>query len=112
IYAFRGADVGGLLSFPVMFRDARGAPAPVVVLRTARRYGPRIRAAAGSVLGSRIPAGLSAERWREHRSPACAAVADPEQDDRVDLATYTDPGSQAAHVAHQLRQAHVRRGVA
>lgn len=112
IYAFRGADVRGLLSFPEAFRDARGAPAPVVVLRTARRYGPRIRAAAGSVLGTRIPAGLSADRWREHRSPMCAMVEDPERDDRVDLATYTDRGSQAAHVAHQLRQAHVRRGVA
>lgn len=112
IYAFRGADVRGILSFPDVFRDAHGAPAPVVVLRTARRFGPRIRGAAGAVLGSRIPAGLSADRWLEHRSPSCSAVDDPEQDDIVDIATYTDRSSQAAHVAHEVRQAHVKRAVA
>lgn len=110
IYGFRGADVGGLLSFPATFRTAADDPAPIVVLRQARRFGPRIRAAAGCVLGTRVPAGLPAERLREHRDPVCAQVDDPD-DDLVQVRTYTDRGAQAAHVARGIRQAHVRRGV-
>ncbi|WP_180218550.1 UvrD-helicase domain-containing protein, partial [Streptomyces albus] len=34
IYAFRGADVNGILDFPRIFRQRTGAPAPVRVLRT------------------------------------------------------------------------------
>ncbi len=111
IYGFRGADVGGLLSFPSMFRTTDNQEAPVVVLRSVRRFGPRIRGAAGVALGSRLPAGLPAEVLRMHRSPRCADVADPLSDDLVDLRTYTDRGAQAAHVARQIRQAHLHRGV-
>ncbi len=111
IYGFRGADVGGLLSFPTTFRTPEGEPAPIVVLRHARRFGPRIRGAAGSVLGVRVPPGLPAERLREHRDPVCLPVADPTVDDLVQLRTYADRGAQAAHVAREIRQAHVRRQV-
>ena len=111
IYGFRGADVGGLLAFPSMFRTADRRDAPVVVLRTARRFGPRIRAAAGAALGSRLPAGLPAEVLRVHRTPQCSAVDDPAADDLVRIRTYTDRGAQAAHVARGIRQAHLHRAV-
>ncbi len=111
IYGFRGADVGGLLSFPDTFRTAAGDPAPVQVLGTARRFGPRIRAAAGSVLGTRLPAGLPAEVLRRHRQPECTASEDPAIQDVVTLSTYADRGTQAAHIAREMRQAHVRREV-
>lgn len=111
IYGFRGADVGGLLSFPETFRTPTGEPAPVQVLGTTRRFGPRIRAAAGSVLGTRIPPGLPAEVLRRHRQPACVPVEDPETTDLVSVRTYGDRGTQAAHIARQMRRAHVRRDV-
>lgn len=112
IYTFRGADVGGLLRFPETFRTEAGAPAPVAVLGTTRRFGPRIRAAAGSVLGSRIPPGLPLDALQAHRHPTCVAVEDPDVADVVTVRTYADRSGQAAHVAREIRQAHVRRGVA
>lgn len=116
IYGFRGADVGGIVRFSETFRTDRGEPAPVAVLGTARRFGPRIRAAAAAVLGDRIPAGLSVEVMRAHRSPTCRPAGgqtDQEPtDDLISLRTYADRGSQAAHVAREIRQAHVRRRVA
>lgn len=111
IYGFRGADVTGLLSFPDTFRSESGDRADIVVLRHARRFGPRIRDAAGAVLGARVPPGLPAEHLRQHRSPICTPVEDPSTDDLVSLHTYTDAGAEAAHVARAIRQAHVRRQV-
>ena len=109
IYGFRGANVGGLLRFPEQFRTSRGEPAPIAVLRRTRRFGPAIREAAGAVLGTRIPAGLPAELVAQHRRPACAE-RDP-QSDVVAIRSYDDEGALAAHVAHDIRAAHVRRGV-
>src|SRR4029077_17903836 len=45
IYAFRGADVRVVTSFPDRFRGRDGAPAPVVALRACRRSGPVLLAA-------------------------------------------------------------------
>ncbi len=109
IYGFRGADVGGLLRFPDEFRTPTGDRAPIVVLRHARRFGPNIRAAAASVFSSRLPHGLPAERAQVHRTPICAPRA--EQDDLVILRSYDAPGAQAAHLARDVRLAHVERGV-
>lgn len=111
IYGFRGADVGGLLSFPSTFRTPDGQDAPVQVLGTARRFGPRIRSAAASVLGTRVPPGLPADVLRRHREPACVPVDDPDLHDLVTLRTFADRGTQAAHIAREMRQGHVRRGV-
>jgi len=55
IYAFRGADVRVLTSFPDRFRGADGTPAPVVALRTCRRSGPVLLAASRRV-ARRLPA--------------------------------------------------------
>ncbi len=111
IYGFRGADVGGLLRFPTTFTTASGEPAPVIVLNRTRRFGPRIRTAATAALGSRLPVGLPVDVVAEHRDPSCVPPADPEQDDRVEIRLYTDRGSQAAHLARDLRRAHVERHV-
>lgn len=111
IYAFRGADVGGLLRFPEQFRAAGGAPAPVVVLGHTRRFGPQIRAAAAATLGPRLPGRLPARVLQAHREPTCVPVPDPATDDLVTVRTYDDRGAQAAHIAHELRQAHLHRGV-
>ncbi len=107
IYAFRGADARGLERFPDQFRDVEGRPAQVVVLGNTRRFGPRIRAVAASALGSRLPRGLSVDLARRHRNPTCQAGAR----DEVDLRVYDSRGAQAAHVAHQVRRAHVASGV-
>lgn len=109
IYGFRGADVRGLLRFPDRFRTAAGDPAPVAVLGRTRRFGPRVRAAASAVLGDRLPPGLPALAARAHRAPACDLAA--EGRDTVSVRVYDDRGSQAAHVARELRLAHVQRGV-
>lgn len=45
IYAFRGADVNGILDFPYAFPRADGRTAPVEVLRTSRRSGADLLAA-------------------------------------------------------------------
>jgi superfamily I DNA/RNA helicase/RecB family exonuclease len=111
IYAFRGADVRGLLRFPETFRTAAGEPAPVVVLDRTRRFGPRIRSVATAVLGSSLPPGLPADLVHVHRHPRCTPVADPETDDLVELRVYDSRGSQAAHLTRELRLAHVTRGV-
>ena len=111
IYGFRGADVGALLRFPDTFRDADAVAAPVVVLGRTRRFGPRIRSVATAVLGARLPPGLPAERLIAHRQPACAPVEDPSTSDVVSVRTYPDRGTQAAHLARELRLAHVLREV-
>ena len=54
IYAFRGADVNGILDFPDAFPRADGRPAPVEVLRTSRRSGAGLLAAT-RLLTQRMP---------------------------------------------------------
>ena len=49
IYGFRGADLGGILRFPEEFGSAN-APAPIVLLRHTRRFGPEIRDAATRII--------------------------------------------------------------
>ena len=51
IYAFRGAEVRGVLDFPTDFPRADGSPAEVVALGTTRRFGPRLLTAAQRVAG-------------------------------------------------------------
>lgn len=110
IYGFRGADVGGLLRFPDQFRTPAGDRAPIAVLRRSRRFGPVIRAAAAAVFGTRLPHGLPAERARAHRDPVCAE-RDTDRD-VVTVRTYDDASAQAAHIAREMRVAHIERGIA
>ena len=86
IYAFRGADVTGILDFPSRFRHADGREAGIAVLRTSRRAGP-VLLRASRELAKRMPLGrLPAEQVRQHRQlgsgyspPGPPAAAGPGQ---------------------------------
>ncbi|MPZ60007.1 MAG: AAA family ATPase [Propionibacteriales bacterium] len=110
IYGFRGADVRGILRFPREFRTRSGDPAPVLPLRTTRRFGPRLltasrRVAAGlGVSGGIEPAAF--EAFRTPRSEGCPYGAG-----RVDALTFTSSGAELAHLADLLRRAHLEDGI-
>ncbi|MEX2290598.1 MAG: ATP-dependent helicase, partial [Mycobacteriales bacterium] len=107
IYAFRGAEVRGLLDFPSRFRAADGASAPVVALRTCRRSGPALLEAS-RLVARRIPApGLAADRIRAHRDLQPAAGAPP---GLVEAHTYPSVGAEADAIAELLRREHLERG--
>ena len=107
IYAFRGADVRGILDFPQAFRSVDGAPAPVVELRTGRRSGPVLLAASRAV-AARLPAGGLTPGFRDLR-PDPAAVRDEGQ---VEVLFAPSPTAEAALVADVLRRAHLHDGLA
>jgi superfamily I DNA/RNA helicase/RecB family exonuclease len=104
IYAFRGADVRGILDFPDLFRTAAGDLAPVVELRTSRRSGPVLLAASRAV-ASKLPAKVADPAYRALRSEA----ADP---GRVEVRLAASPTGEAAVVADVLRRAHLHDGLA
>ncbi|MFF8947467.1 ATP-dependent helicase [Streptomyces sp. NPDC014940] len=106
IYTFRGADVNGILDFPAAFPRADGRPAPVEVLRTARRSGAALLAAT-RLITRRMPlTRLPAEKVRAHREPE--AVRDG---GRVEVHTYPTPGTETDNIADILRRAHLEDGV-
>ncbi|MFF9087037.1 UvrD-helicase domain-containing protein [Streptomyces sp. NPDC014991] len=106
IYAFRGADVNGILDFPAAFARADGRPAPVEVLRTSRRSGAALLAAT-RLITQRMPLPrLPADKVRAHREPA--AVRDG---GRVEVYTYPTPGTELDNIADILRRAHLEDGV-
>ncbi|GGK53339.1 helicase UvrD [Streptomyces flaveus] len=106
IYAFRGADVNGILEFPEAFPRADGTPAPVEVLRTSRRSGAGLLAAT-RLLTRRMPlTRLPAEKVRAHRELT------PVQDDGcVEAYTYPTSGTELDNIADILRRAHLEDGV-
>ena len=106
IYAFRGADVGGILGFPYDFPRADGRPAPVEVLRVSRRSGAGLLAAT-RMITRQMPLGrLPAEAVRAHRD--LTAVRDGGV---VEVFTYPTPGAETANIADILRRAHLEDGV-
>ncbi|MER6024519.1 ATP-dependent DNA helicase [Streptomyces sp. NPDC001851] len=107
IYAFRGADVNGILDFPAAFPRVDGRPAPVEVLRTSRRSGAALLAAT-RLITQRMPLPrLPAEKVRAHREPS--AVRDG---GRVEVYTYPTAGTELDNIADILRRAHLEDGVA
>ncbi|MET8699918.1 ATP-dependent DNA helicase [Kitasatospora sp. NPDC004723] len=106
IYAFRGADINGILEFPQTFRHADGRPADVKVLRVSRRSGAVLLAAARE-LTRRMPMGrLPADKLAQHRAPLPAR-----EGGRVEVSTYPTPGAELDSVADLLRRAHLEDGV-
>ncbi|MFD4621323.1 ATP-dependent helicase [Streptomyces sp. NPDC058475] len=106
IYAFRGADVNGILEFPDAFPRADGRPAPVEVLRTSRRSGAALLAAT-RLLTQRMPlTRLPAEKVRAHRE--LSAVRDG---GRAEAYTYPTSGTELDNIADILRRAHLEDGV-
>ncbi|MFJ7629905.1 ATP-dependent helicase [Streptomyces sp. NPDC097595] len=106
IYAFRGADVNGILDFPEMFRRADGAPAPVGVLTTSRRSGDRLLAAT-RLLTRRMPlTRLPSAKVRAHRE--LGAVR---EGGSVEAYTYPTASTELENIADLLRRAHLEDGV-
>ncbi|WP_019608163.1 UvrD-helicase domain-containing protein [Nocardiopsis sp. CNS-639] len=108
IYAFRGAEVRGILDFPRRFPTARRTEAPVVALRTCRRSG-RALLSASRGLTRRLPAVASARgHVNEHRD-LTPAEGVPDGEVRVLLAD--SAAQEAAVIADTLRRAHLVDGV-
>ncbi|MEV0635130.1 ATP-dependent DNA helicase [Streptomyces sp. NPDC050619] len=106
IYAFRGADVNGILDFPQTFPRADGRPAPVEVLRTSRRSGAALLAAT-RLLTQRMPlTRLPTDKVRAHRE-----LAPVRDGGRVEVYTYPTPGTELDNIADILRRAHLEDGV-
>ncbi|WP_405361277.1 ATP-dependent helicase [Kitasatospora sp. NBC_00085] len=106
IYAFRGADINGILEFPHTFRQADGSPADVKVLRVSRRSGA-VLLAASRELARRMPMGrLPAEKLAQHR-----ALLPSREGGRVEVYTYPTPGTELDSIADLLRRAHLEDGV-
>jgi superfamily I DNA/RNA helicase/RecB family exonuclease len=120
IYAFRGADMRVLTSFPDRFRGPDGAPAPVIALRGCRRSG-RVLLAASRRVARRLPAvpgapGMAAAPSGESPGAVSAAHRDlvpagggPAGDVRICVAD--TQAQEAAVVADTLRRAHLGDGV-
>ncbi|PRH75680.1 DNA helicase UvrD [Streptomyces solincola] len=106
IYAFRGADVGGILDFPDAFPRADGRPAPVAVLRASRRSGAALLDATRR-LTARMPLPrLPADKVRAHREPAAVR-----EGGRVEAYTYPTASTELDNIADILRRAHLEDGV-
>ncbi|MET9349746.1 ATP-dependent DNA helicase [Streptomyces termitum] len=101
IYAFRGADVNGILDFPAAFGGA-----PVRVLGTSRRSGAGLLAATRE-LTRRMPlTRLPADKARAHRE--LSAVRDG---GRAEAYTYPTASAEAENIADLLRRAHLEDGL-
>ncbi|QFZ74416.1 AAA family ATPase [Streptomyces fagopyri] len=106
IYAFRGADVNGILDFPDAFPRADGHPAPVEVLRTSRRSDATLLAATRR-LTQRMPlTRLPAQKVRAHRE-----LTPVRDGGTVEVCTYPTAGTELDNIADILRRAHLEDGV-
>ena len=104
IYAFRGAEVRGILEFRHRFvRRLPGGgtePAPVVALQTCRRSGPELVAA-----GRAIAAKLPVPQGFSHRTLIPAGAAG-----ELHVATLGTEGAEAEWIADRLRREHLDGG--
>ncbi|MGN6783334.1 MAG: ATP-dependent helicase [Marmoricola sp.] len=109
IYAFRGAEVRGILDFPAAFPRADGTRADVVALRHTRRFGIRVSAAAQRV-ATRLPLWGSIDPAA--RAAFLAPEVDPGRQGRVEVLTFDSERAESEHLADLLRRAHLEDGVA
>ena len=109
IYAFRGAEVQGLLQFPQRFTTATGSDAPVVALRTCRRSGQVLVDAARAIAERFSSAGVAmAAIGRAHRERVVAEGIAPGS---VQVRTYPSSAAQYDAIADQVRRAHLDDGI-
>ena len=108
IYAFRGAEVRGILEFPTQFPQADGSPAPVVALRTTRRFGPRLLVAAQRVAGR---LGLPGTIDESAREAFLMPRSEARVEGRVVVRTFDTERAEAEHLADLLRRAHLEDGI-
>jgi len=108
IYAFRGADVSGILEFAARFAGFSRQPVRTLALQGCRRSGPGLVAASRSAV-SRVPLPrLGRAAASAHR--ALAALGP--QDSAAEVRLFASPAQEAAAVADLLRRAHLRGGLA
>ncbi|WP_374629219.1 ATP-dependent helicase [Frankia sp. AgPm24] len=106
IYAFRGAEVSGLLEFPRRFRSVGGLDAPIVALRRCRRMAPAPLLASRHV-ARRLPATrLPAQALRAHRD---LTGRDDLGAGQVEVRAYVSASAEAGAVADMLRREHLER---
>ncbi|MEW2519351.1 UvrD-helicase domain-containing protein [Actinacidiphila alni] len=106
IYAFRGADINGILDFPTDFPPRGRKAAPVQVLTVSRRSGAGLLDATRR-LTARMPLPkLPAAAVRKHRE--LHAVR---SDGSVAVRTYPTSGAELDGIADVLRRAHLEDGV-
>jgi len=110
IYAFRGAEVRGILDFPDQFRTREGERARTVALRVTRRFGPVLLEASRSVAGA-IPTkgSIDAELFQAFRNPEPTRT--PFGPGRVEVRTFDTARAETEHIADLLRRAHLEDGV-
>ncbi|MHC0430124.1 ATP-dependent helicase [Streptomyces sp. O3] len=106
IYAFRGADVNGILDFPRDFRRADGSPAPVEALTVSRRAGAGLLAATRLVTRRMPMSRLPAEQVRRHRD-----LTPVRDGGTVEVHTYPTAGAELDDIADIVRRAHLEDGV-
>jgi superfamily I DNA/RNA helicase/RecB family exonuclease len=106
IYAFRGADVNGILDFPHVFRHRDGRPAGVRVLTVSRRAGAGLLGATRLLIRRMPLTRLPSDAVRAHRELTASR-------DRgtVAVRTYPTPGAELDGIADLLRRAHLEDGV-
>ncbi|MCU1622795.1 MAG: UvrD/REP helicase [Frankiales bacterium] len=102
IYAFRGAEVSGLLEFPERFLRVDGTAAPVLALRTCRRSGAELLAVSRR-LADPIPLVPSLRELRALDSGTAVAGT-------AEVHTHPSVGAEADAVADLLRREHLERG--
>ncbi|MEU7037931.1 ATP-dependent DNA helicase [Streptomyces sp. NPDC046237] len=106
IYAFRGADVNGILDFPDTFVGADGRPAEVRVLTRSRRSGEKLLGATRE-LTRRMPLPrLPGDKVRAHRDLGAVRGGG-----RVEVFTYPTASTEYDNIADLLRRAHLEDGV-
>jgi len=106
IYAFRGADVNGILRFPQDFPRADGSPADVRVLRVSRRAGATLLAASREITRRMPMSRLPAAALEQHRG-----LLAEREGGRVEVCTFPTPGAELDNIADLLRRAHLEDGV-
>ena len=109
IYAFRGAEVRGILEFPERFRTVDGSPADTIALGTTRRFGSRILRASQH-LARRLP--LPGAVPEVALELFLAPTTDNPDPGSVELLTFDTDRAEAEHLADLLRRAHLEDGIA
>ncbi|WP_308117307.1 ATP-dependent helicase [Streptomyces fuscigenes] len=106
VYAFRGADVNGILDFPAAFPRRDGTPAPVAVLTRTRRSGARLLAATREITRRMPLPRLPQQAVRAHREPEPVR-----EGGHVEVYTYPTPSAELDNIADILRRAHLEDGL-
>ena len=110
IYAFRGAEVRGILDFPRAFPKPDGSPADVVALRVTRRFGPRLlRLSRAVVTGLSTTGSVDSATFAAFRNPE--ALTGENGSGRADVITFDTERAETEHVADLLRRAHLEEGL-